>query len=589
MNKKKVHTGEVALFNGIIFSSDYRQVIAQRNNKNIRCQTSEFNSGKNIINSIPIIRGILGISSQLNNAAPTFMDSSGENDSKSNKKIMYFYLIICIICITIPIIISAFFKNDLRNVVQISIILLEFLIYLISMKFAKELDILFMYHGAEHKAVNAYERSGEEGLTIENIKKSSRFHKRCGGNFVVYFIILTILSVFIPIDNLILKDIAMILLTILNMGIAYEIVNIFSILPKPFDVINYPATLIQLVTTKEPTDDMMEVAMYGIIASIREKNGIEINKYITNYIHKNLSNREYEVQDIYAILEYVTNVDRNMIFLNKDTMLLRINQEIESNRLLNKYYNEKYPLQYITHKQYFYKEKYYVDENVLIPRQDTEVLVEKAIKYIEDEKLTKLIDLCTGSGAIGISIIKNVNIENASIELIDISKNALNVAKRNITTNGVYEKVKVIESDLLTKKIEEIKTAVKEIENSNENINTDDKENKNLLLEDLKVDMIISNPPYIKTDVIPTLQEEVKKEPHLALDGGKDGLSIYRRIIKEAKEVLKINGLLLLEIGYDQLKDIKQIINENKEYKILEDIKDYGGNDRGIICRFQGK
>ena len=475
MNKKKVHTGGVALFNGIIFSSDYRQVIAQRNNKNIRCQTSEFNSGKNIINSIPIIRGILGISSQLNNAAPTFMDSSGENDSKSNKKIMYFYLIICIICITIPIIISAFFKNDLRNVVQISIILLEFLIYLISMKFAKELDILFMYHGAEHKAVNAYERSGEEGLTIENIKKSSRFHKRCGGNFVVYFIILTILSVFIPIDNLILKDIAMILLTILNMGIAYEIVNIFSILPKPFDVINYPATLIQLVTTKEPTDDMMEVAMYGIIASIREKNGIEINKYITNYIHKNLSNREYEVQDIYAILEYVTNVDRNMIFLNKDTMLLRINQEIESNRLLNKYYNEKYPLQYITHKQYFYKEKYYVDENVLIPRQDTEVLVEKAIKYIEDEKLTKLIDLCTGSGAIGISIIKNVNIENASIELIDISKNALNVAKRNITTNGVYEKVKVIESDLLTKKIEEIKTAVKEIENSNENINTDDK------------------------------------------------------------------------------------------------------------------
>lgn len=589
MNKKKVHTGGVALFNGIIFSSDYRQVIAQRNNKNIRCQTSEFNSGKNIINSIPIIRGILGISSQLNNAAPTFMDSSGENDSKSNKKIMYFYLIICIICITIPIIISAFFKNDLRNVVQISIILLEFLIYLISMKFAKELDILFMYHGAEHKAVNAYERSGEEGLTIENIKKSSRFHKRCGGNFVVYFIILTILSVFIPIDNLILKDIAMILLTILNMGIAYEIVNIFSILPKPFDVINYPATLIQLVTTKEPTDDMMEVAMYGIIASIREKNGIEINKYITNYIHKNLSNREYEVQDIYAILEYVTNVDRNMIFLNKDTMLLRINQEIESNRLLNKYYNEKYPLQYITHKQYFYKEKYYVDENVLIPRQDTEVLVEKAIKYIEDEKLTKLIDLCTGSGAIGISIIKNVNIENASIELIDISKNALNVAKRNITTNGVYEKVKVIESDLLAKKIEEIKTSVKEIENSNENINTDDKENKNLLLEDLKVDMIISNPPYIKTDVIPTLQEEVKKEPHLALDGGKDGLSIYRRIIKEAKEVLKINGLLLLEIGYDQLKDIKQIINENKEYKILEDIKDYGGNDRGIICRFQGK
>ena len=575
MNNKKVHTGGVALFNGILFSSDYRQVIAQRNNKIIRCKTSEFNKNKSIIDNIPILRGIIGVSSQLNNAAPTFMDSSGENDNKSNKKIMYLYLIICIICISIPILVSAFFKSDLRNIIQISIILFEFLIYLISMKFTKELNILFMYHGAEHKAVNTYEKFGEEGLTIENIKKSSRFHKRCGGNFVVYFIILTILSVLIPIENLILKDIAMILLTILNMGIAYEIVNIFSILPKPFDVINYPATLIQLVTTKEPTDDMIEVAMYGIVASIREKNGIEINKYITNYIHKNLSNKEYEVQDIYAILEYVTKVDRNMIFLNKDTMLLRINQEIESDRLLDKYYNEKYPLQYITHKQYFYKEKYYVDENVLIPRQDTEVLVEKAIKYIENENLTKLIDLCTGSGAIGISIIKNINVENASIELLDISKSALSIAKRNVTTNGVYEKVKVTESDLLTKKIEEIKTAVKEIENSD--------------IEDLKVDMIISNPPYIKTDVIPTLQEEVKKEPHLALDGGKDGLSIYRRIVKEAKEVLKVNGLLILEIGYDQLDDIKQILNENKEYKIIEELKDYGGNDRGIICRFQGK
>ena len=216
-----------------------------------------------------------------------------------------------------------------------------------------------------------------------------------------------------------------------------------------------------------------------------------------------------------------------------------------------------------------------MDENVLIPRQDTEVLVEKAIKYIENENLTKLIDLCTGSGAIGISIIKNINVENASIELLDISKSALSIAKRNVTTNGVYEKVKVTESDLLTKKIEEIKTAVKEIENSD--------------IEDLKVDMIISNPPYIKTDVIPTLQEEVKKEPHLALDGGKDGLSIYRRIVKEAKEVLKVNGLLILEIGYDQLDDIKQILNENKEYKIIEELKDYGGNDRGIICRFQGK
>ncbi len=571
MSNKKIHTGGVALFNGILFSSDYRQVIAQRKDNSIKCQSNNYTGEKSIISSIPILRGIFGISTQVNNATPEFINSSGQT-SKNNKKIMYIYLLLIIICISIPVIISAFFKENVRNIIQGTLILLEFAIYLVSIKFTDELDTLFMYHGAEHKAVNTYEDLGEEGLTVENIKKHSRFHKRCGGNFVVYFMILTVLTVFIPVDNLILKCIVMILLTILNVGISYEIVCIFSIIPKPFDIINYPATLIQYLTTKEPTDDMLEVAMYGIIASVRQKNGIEINKYINKYIKKNLSNKEYNIQDIYAILEYVTKTNRNMIFLNKNEMLLRINQEIEADKLLDKYYNEKYPLQYITHKQYFYKEKYYVDENVLIPRQDTEVLVEKAIEYIQNEKLSKIIDLCTGSGAIGISIIKNINVENSSIELIDISNKALSVAKRNAVSNGVYNKVKIIESDLLSKKIEEI----------NNNIDSDK-------IDELKVDIIISNPPYIKTDVIPTLQEEVQKEPLLALDGGKDGLDIYRRILKEAREVLRKNGLLILEIGYDELDDIKILIKENKEYKILESVKDYGGNDRGIICRFLSK
>lgn len=571
MNNNKIHTGGVALFNGILFSSDYRQVIAQRKDNIIKCQTSNYSNDKSVISSIPILRGIFGLSSQINNATPAFISSSGEKSSKG-KKTIYLYLLLCIICISIPIIISAFFKETIRNIIQCILILLEFVVYLTALKCTSELDTLFMYHGAEHKAVNTYEDLGEEGLTVENIKKHSRFHKRCGGNFVVYFIVLTLFTVFIPIDNLILKCISMILLTILNMGIAYEIVNIFSILPKPFDIINYPATLIQYITTKEPTDDMLEVAMYGITASIRQKNGIVINSYINKYVRENLNGKEYNVQDIYSILEYVTNTDRNMIFLNKNEMLLRINQEIEANRLLNKYYNEKYPLQYIVHKQYFYKEKYYVDENVLIPRQDTEVLVEKAIEYIQNENLSKIIDLCTGSGAIGISIIKNINIENSSVELIDISNKALNIAKRNAILNGVYNKVKIVESDLLSKKIDEINSVV-------------DKEE----IDELKVDIIISNPPYIKTDVIPTLQQEVQKEPLLALDGGKDGLDIYRRIFKEAKEVLKENGLLILEIGYDELEDIKVLLKENKEYKLIESVKDYGKNDRGIICRFQGK
>lgn len=132
------------------------------------------------------------------------------------------------------------------------------------------------------------------------------------------------------------------------------------------------------------------------------------------------------------------------------------------------------------------------------------------------------------------------------------------------------EKVEILKSDLLNEKILQINNSLDE-----------DK--------DFKVDMIVSNPPYIRTDVIKTLDKRVQNEPILALDGGTTGLDFYQRIFKEAKAILKNNGILILEIGYDQLEDIKNIISDNKEYKLLESVKDYGGNDRVVICRFQGK
>ena len=432
------------------------------------------------------------------------------------------------------------------------------------LKSIPDLDTLFKYHGAEHKAVNAYENLKLEEINLENVRKQSRFHKRCGGNFIVYFVILTMLSTLLPIENLIIKALSMMLLCIFNIGLAYEIVNLFSKFKKPFDIINYPATLIQLFTTKEPTDEMLKLAIYGVLGSTRKENGITPLEYLKKYTSENLKNKEYETTDIYSILEYVTGVDRNRLLLQKDRYLISLNNEIEADRLLNKYYNENYPLQYITHKQYFYNELYYVDENVLIPRADSEILVEKAIEYIEKENLKSAIDLCTGSGALGISTARNSAIE--IMTLIDISLGAISVANKNILSNDVGLKVKAKVSDLLSEVIKETAT---------------DKEKK--------VDIIISNPPYIKTEVISTLQKEVQKEPHLALDGGKDGLEFYIRIFKEAKAVLKPNGLLMLEIGYDQLDDIKNIVKENSEYTLLESVKDYGGNDRVVICRFQEK
>ena len=562
--KKKINVGGVALFNGILFTSEYRQVTVQKNNNIINSSIINFIDDKSLINKIPVLRGIIGLGNQIGNSSAKFVESSGEKEKTSKLQTIFTYALLIIFCIVIPIVISAFFGNIIiHNIVQVIIVCFEFALYIIAMKYTPELNTLFMYHGAEHKVVNAYENLDIENINLENVKKQSRFHKRCGGNFVVYFVLLMIASLFIPINNLIIKAIVMMFMSILNIGIAYEVVNIFSKLPKPFDILNYPATLIQFATTKEPNDEMLELAIYGVLGSVREKNGITVTAYVKKYIKENLENKisDYDTQDIYSILEYITNLDRNKLILQKDSYLISLRQEIEADRLLNKYYVDKYPLQYITHKQYFYNETYYVDENVLIPRADSEILVEKAIEYINNENIKNMIDLCTGSGALGISIAKNSNVEN--VELIDISLGALNVAKRNIMANNVAEKVITRYSDLLSERIKYIDSC-----NNQEEI------------ESLKVDIIVSNPPYIRSNVVPTLQEEVQKEPHLALDGGKSGLDFYIRILNESKKVLKNNGIL---------KEIKGLIKENNEFKLLESVKDYGGNDRVVICRFQEK
>lgn len=575
MRENKVKCGGVALFNGILFTSDIRQVqIERKDNNTIYAKVNKMNKDTRLISNIPILRGILGIKGQIGNAAPKFVESSGEKESSSKIKTLVMYLLLIITLILVPILVSIPFSSTIREIVQAIVIFIEFILYVLliyfSAKVVEELNILFMYHGAEHKVVNTYEKHGEKNINLENVINQSRFHKRCGGNFVVYYVLLLMLFALMPINNLVVKAILMIIYGIINVGIAFEIVNIFSALPKPLDILNYPATLIQLVTTREPNEEMLRLAIYGIRSAVNSTNGIIINEYVKKYINEKLKIKsiDYDTHDIYTILEYITKIDINTLMLNKDRYSLDLNQEIEADRLLDKYYFENYPLQYITHKQYFYNEEYYVDENVLIPRADSEVLVEKAIEYINKDNAKKIIDICTGSGALGISIAKNSKVE--SVELIDISDGALNVARKNIILNNMAEKVEILKSDLLNKKILQINNSLDE-----------DK--------DFKVDMIVSNPPYIRTDVIKTLDKRVQNEPILALDGGTTGLDFYQRIFKEAKAILKNNGILILEIGYDQLEDIKNIISDNKEYKLLESVKDYGGNDRVVICRFQGK
>lgn len=212
------------------------------------------------------------------------------------------------------------------------------------------------------------------------------------------------------------------------------------------------------------------------------------------------------------------------------------------------------PLQYIINRQEFMGLEFYVDENVLIPQPDTEILVEEVIDISKREGKKNILDLCTGSGAIGISIANSIS--ECNITLSDISKDALEVAKENCIKHKVEDRVTIIQSDLF------------------ENID-----------ENNKFDIIVSNPPYIKTDVIKTLDKEVQNEPILALDGGEDGLKIYRRIINEAYKFLEIDGYLCLEIGYDQKDEVTRLIEQTGEYEEIYSKKDLSGNDRVVICK----
>lgn len=248
--------------------------------------------------------------------------------------------------------------------------------------------------------------------------------------------------------------------------------------------------------------------------------------------------------DAWLLLTFICKIDHTFYYVHMDEEM-SVEQVAEYESVLCKR-AEHVPLQYITGEQEFMGISFLVNDAVLIPRQDTETLVEEALKIVRPGM--KVLDMCTGSGCILISIMKNViNVDGYGY---DISKQAINVAKenaKNSKVSAVFER-----SDLFD--------AV-----------TD------------SFDVIVSNPPYIPTDEIGSLMPEVAVyEPVLALDGKEDGLYFYRKIIASALEYLNPNGKLLFEIGYDQGESVSALMKE-MGYKDVRVVKDLAGNDRVVI------
>ena len=214
------------------------------------------------------------------------------------------------------------------------------------------------------------------------------------------------------------------------------------------------------------------------------------------------------------------------------------------------------PIQYVMGQVKFCGLDFIVNEDVLIPRPETELLVDTTIDLIVHSPWSivhrlRILDLCTGSGCIAIALTKGAT--NCRIIASDISKEALATAKKNSALNGVSGRIEFLHSDLFAN----IKGSF---------------------------DIIVSNPPYVGRYEFGILQKEVLNEPRMAIDGGEDGLDFYRRIIHDAPRYMNEGGHLLMEIGYGQRQPIEEIINASGEFTILEVKKDFGGIDRVVVC-----
>lgn len=269
----------------------------------------------------------------------------------------------------------------------------------------------------------------------------------------------------------------------------------------------------------------------------------EAIKYGSDLLKENKI-EDYSIK-VKILISFITGIKKDILINYEDVEILDNKLEIYIYNL-NKII-EGVPIQYITKKQEFMGLDFFVDENVLIPQPDTEILVEEVLKISKlYNKKINILDLCTGSGAIAVSLAKYI--KDVNIIATDISENAIEIAEKNAIKNNAENKIKFVVSDMF-----------KNIEN--------------------KFDIIVSNPPYIETKEIEKLSKEVKNEPIIALDGGNDGIKYYKIIADNYNKFLNIGGYLLLEMGYNQGESVSKLF-KNSEIK-----KDLSGNNRVILVK----
>jgi len=585
IKEKPISIGGQAVMEGVMMRSKSSMAMAVRDQDGIirvESKRTAKKGKKNRIFAFPIIRGIVSFVQSLIDGTKVLMRSAevygeGEPSKAEQWLAKKFKINVMSVVITISLLVAlalavflfmwlpqfsrglieswtGFKFNVLaRNLIEGGLKILIFLSYLLLCSLIKDVRRTFMYHGAEHKTIACFE-SGLE-LTTENAKKCSRVHDRCGTTFMVFVILISIL-VFAGLEALIgveLHKAVRILIKIASLpivaGLSYELLKALAktkcFLVYPLKV---PGLLLQRITTRNPNDDMIEVAITAFKTvmemdndpTIKEKTFVlqrkrkELLEDVKKVLKENGIEEDAEAEWIVSL---TLGVKRDELVSDKIVSAKNIDKinKIVEDRITGR------PLWYCIGDTDFYGYTIKVDERVLIPRPETELLVENALKHIRIQ--SKVLDLCTGSGAIAVAIKKE---SNAEVYAIDYSKDALDVAKENAKNNQA--EVTFIESDLFNS------------------------------LNDMKFDVIISNPPYIPSEDISTLQTEVKDfEPLMSLDGGSDGLDFYKRIALDCSKFLNENGVILLECGIGQAQSVAKMFDG---FKSVEIIKDYENIDR---------
>ncbi len=257
------------------------------------------------------------------------------------------------------------------------------------------------------------------------------------------------------------------------------------------------------------------------------------------------------ILDSEILLSKTLNISREEILTNLDQKIDKKNISVFKTYLLRRSKNE--PIAYILKEKEFWSKKFYVNKDTLIPRPETELLVAELLKIFKEKKIS-ILDIGTGSGCIIISLL--IGLKQSIGTGIDISKNAISIAKKNALKFKLSKKIKFLN---------------KPLEN----------------LSGKKFDLIVSNPPYIKRKDIKNLSEDIKRyEPRMALDGGNDGLDLIKKVIYKSKEILKIKGMLALEIGNEQIKKVSKLLVDNN-FRIKHVIKDYKNNVRCVFAYYK--